>query len=459
MPVYISSLAAVLRKDGHTVTILEPAASVPIRGSASSAVLAEHVASAIRERKPDLVIFDVRMEYWGDFKACAMATKTAVPSARLIGGGRHASLCAEDTLRFCEALDGVMIGESEATSQAICRGMALPQVSAMAVRDGSRIFRTDGDSIIGDLDSLPFPAWDLMDMPYYTRRTPRVIPCIPMKTATLESSRGCSGQCSFCSEGRLYSKPHRFHGAGYVAEAVEHLIRDYRINGIYFSDENFAADAPRVAALCEEFIRRGLANRIRWSAQVRADSAVPDLLALMRRAGCIQLEVGIESGSQQVLDAMGKGTSVEQNRAALRMTRAAGIRTLAYIVIGLPGEESEDLLETLRFLDATDPDIVRFNPFLLYPGTPAVQRLVAEGRLRPDFWKEAQTVSSSTDDESMNVSTLSLPELRDMDRRLDRHAALPRFIRDYLAHNRPWAMASHFNGRAFLSFCWKKVRR
>jgi anaerobic magnesium-protoporphyrin IX monomethyl ester cyclase len=457
MPVYLPSLAAVLRQDGHGVTILELAAAVPWRCSSGAGTRAERLAAAILKGDPDLVIFDVRMEHWGSFVACAKATRAVLPSVMIVAGGRHASLCPEDILHFCSALDGVLIGEAEHAVRALAGGTPPSDVPAMAVRQNDVVRRTSNESMVVDLDSLPFPAWDLLDMAYHTLRTPRVIPCIPLKTATLESSRGCSGQCAFCSEGRLYSKTHRFHSAGYVADAVERLVRDYAIDGLYFSDEAFTTNAARVAALCEEFIRRWPADRIRWSAQVRSDSVSTGMLALMRRAGCIQLEFGIESGSPRMLGAMAKGTSVEQNAAALRMTREAGIRSLAYIVIGLPGETREDLLQTRRFLDSANPDIVRINPFILFPGTPAVSKLINESRLSPDFWKDERTAWTSRSSERANVSAMTLADLNHVGRDLVRHAGLSRFIRDYAAHNRLRDVPMHFNVGMLPGFFWKRI--
>lgn len=450
MPIYLPLLAAVLRRASHTVIILEPLAAGPQPPP-------EQLAADLLRFHPDLVLFDVRMEAWGTFRACIRAARAALPGALLLAGGRHATLCPQELLRFTPELDAVLMGEAEAALAALAGGAVPAQVPAVVTRAGAP-GPVNTQPPLADLDQLPLPAWDLLDMAYYTQRTPRVIPCVPLRTATLQSSRGCASRCLFCAEGRQHAAPHRFHSAGYVADAVEKLVREHGLDGLYFSDENFLADPPRVAQLCEEFLRRGLAQRIRWSAQVRADGVAPEQLGLMRRAGCIQLEFGLESGSARLLAALGKRVSVEQNRAALRLTREAGLRSLAYVMVGLPGETAGELRETLRFLVAANPDIVRLNPYLLLPGTPLVQQLVAAGRLAPDFWREAVEVPSALDSAATNVSAMPLRELRRLARQLDRRVVLPRLARDYVAHNRLRQVPRQVHGRALLPWLLRKAR-
>ena len=452
MPAYLPSLAAVWRAGGHPASFVEA-----ISTKAPPEDRTRLMAEAVIGRDPDLVVFDVRMENWRAFRVCAAAVRTAHPGVKILAGGRHATLCPDDTLQFCDALDGVLVGEGERVMDSLARGAPLAETPGLAIRQDGTVRRTPGLAYVDDLDRLPFPAWDLLDTAYHARRTPRVIPCIPLRTATLESSRGCTARCTFCSEGLVNAKIHRHHSPAYVIDAIRHLIRTCAIDGLYFVDENFLADGRRVTELCEAMLSAGIPRQVRWCAQVRADTVDPEVLSIMRRAGCVQLEFGIESGSQRMLNALAKGTRVEQNAAALRMARDAGIRTHANIVIGLPGETRDDLLATVRFLEETDPDIVRFNPLLLLPGTPAVARLVKEGRLRPDFWRDAVSLASSMDSDACNVSAMPLHELRRLHRHMDRRISLPRFLRDYLGHNRVWDVPSHFNAAGLLRFWARRM--
>ena len=458
-PVYLPSLAAVLREGGHQAAMLERAAFEPFGGKGHQAAVARRFGDLIAGFAPETLAFDVQAENWGIFRRLVRAAREATPATLLLAGGRHATLCPGETLAFCPELDAVLIGEAETTISSIAGGAAPAVVSGIALRRGNKTIRTAEPALLQDLDALPMPAWNLLDMAYYTRRTPRVIPCLPLRTASIESSRGCAGQCTFCAEGRMHARVHRFHGAEYVCETVERLIRDYSIEGLYFRDENFLANPGRVAALCEAFVRRGLSNRVQWAAQVRPDSVSPGILRLMRTAGCVQLEYGIESGSQRILDAIGKGTSVEQNADAIRITREAEIRSLAYTMFGLPGETRDDLLATESFLERSGPDVVRFTAFTLYPGAPAVTLLEKQGRLAPGFWKDAESAPASSGPDGMNVSAMTSAELRRTAGRVYRSQVFPRFLRDFRTHNRMRDVPGYFNIAAAASHFLKRLLR
>ncbi|MFH0953480.1 MAG: radical SAM protein [Verrucomicrobiota bacterium] len=455
-PVYLPSVAAVLRESGHAVALIERGVLEARSHDNADEVLRRLVARVV-SAEPELVLFDVRADSASDLNAFAEAARRGAPRARLLAGGRHPTLCPDETLEDCGFLDGIVAGEAENAMSRLAAGAALDAVPSVVFRQAGQAARTAGEAPVTDLDTLPLPAWDLLDMRYYARRTPRAIPCFPLKTATLETSRGCPGQCTFCSEGRMNSKAHRFHGAAYVAEAIQLLIRDYGIDGAYFCDESFLANPGRVMQLCEELMRQGLDRKIRWSAQVRTDSVNPEILAVLRKAGCVQLEYGVESGSQRMLDSVAKGATMEQNAAAVRLGREAGVRALVYIMYGLPGETRDDLRETARFLGRTRPDIVRFIRFMPFPGTPAAQQLVAAGRLPRDFWREARGGRSFFEYTRENVSAMPAEVLRTEARSVYFRRVFPVYLRDYLRRNSPADILSHMQAAELLRFLREKM--
>jgi radical SAM superfamily enzyme YgiQ (UPF0313 family) len=366
-PVYLPSLGAVLRAAGHDVALVERRKCGTETDRRGNKRAPEFFAERVAGRRPDLIVFNVEPFGWGAFRRMAAAARAACPSCVMVAGGRHPTLCPLETLEYCPDIDAVLIGEPERAARDVAAGRPFHEICDIAWRSGAGTARNDDSPPLRDLDDLPMPAWDLLDLDFYTMRTPRVIPCLPLRTASIQSSRGCTAKCTFCTEGRTNAREHRFHSADYVAEEIGILVRTRSIEGIYFRDESFLGNSGRVAELCEVLMRRGLAGRVVWAAQVRTDSVSPDILRLMRRAGCIQLEFGIESGSQRVLDASCKGTSVGQNMRAIRITREAGIRSLAYVMYGMPGETRDDLLATESFLRQSDPDIVRSSAFMLLP--------------------------------------------------------------------------------------------
>ncbi len=455
-PLYLASAAAVLRRDGHRVALIERSA-LERRCRNDQAEVLRQTVERLSAFKPRLALFDVRAENVSDLPAHAEAVRRALPSALLLAGGRHPTLCAEETLEDNGALDGVIVGEAENVMRRLAGGDAPEKTPALVVRKGPALVHTAGDDPVSDLDSLPHPAWDLLDMEFYTRRGPRIIPCLPVKAATVETSRGCPGNCVFCSEGRMNSKKHRFHSAGRVIEILKRLIQDHGIDAAYFCDESFLVSRERVMRLCDEMAAQGLGRQVRWSAQVRADAVEPEVLAAMRRAGCVQLEYGIESGSQRMLDGIDKGATVEQNERAVRITREAGIRTLLYLMAGIPGETADDLRQTAAFIRRTEPDLVRLNRMIPFPGTPAARRLIEGGRLAKDYWREGRGGVPFSRYAAENLSAMPTPVLTKEVRRLYFSEVFPRYRRDYFRHNRPTDVFRHVEAGALFSFFRRKL--
>lgn len=430
MPLFLTPSAALLRSTGCDVCILERGQLEEEEGYRTDRVLSSF-RRRIEKFEPDLVFFDVRAEILTDFAELGRLARDGTASATILAGGRHPTLLPKETLDAYDFLDGVVIGEPEAALSTIAAGGQPGHVPGTAGRVDGDMTVTPGESPTTDLDHLPFPAWDLLDMNYYTRATPRVIPCKLLRTATVASSRGCDGHCSFCSEGRQYTGPVRFHSARYVASMIEKLSTDYDIEGIYFADEMFLADPGRTEELCAELIRSGLSKEIVWTAQVRTDAVSPESLSLMKGAGCIQLEFGIESGSQRMLNLTSKGISVERNAAALDMCRRKGIRSMASVMYGLPDETEEDILATARFIDRADPNIVRLVRNIPIPGTPLTNRLVASGRLRSDFWSHQVRRGDPFGGEAVNVTAMSDEELDRASRMLYSRCCLRRYLKDF----------------------------
>ncbi len=456
MPVLLPQAAAILRAHGHETSIVDRDALARAGRGDPRRILKSFEACVVREQ-PDLIVFDVRAESWVHALDMMAAAKSVLSEVLILAVGRLPALCPGECLENTPELDGVIAGEPEFPLLKIAGGCPLHQVDNVACRRDGRIQVNPRTSRVEMMDEMPLPAWDGLDMAFYTKATPRVIPCIPLRVATLETSRGCGRQCSFCAEGRLYDAKHRFHSAGYVADALRKLIADYRINGIYFSDESFLNHRDRVQSLCGELIRSGLSSSLRWAAQVRCDSIDPEILRLMAQAGCIQLEIGVESGSQRLLDGMSKGSNVEQNEAAVRLCREAGIRSMAYLMYGLPEETASDLAGTERWIESARPDIIRWNRFIPYPGTPAIPSLQSRGRLKLDFWTTARTPKGWMRYRNQNASDMSDPDLRRGARRIYRRHVLPRLVSDSLRHQSPAALLRTMNPGQLAVFFARKI--
>jgi radical SAM superfamily enzyme YgiQ (UPF0313 family) len=183
-------------------------------------------------------------------------------------------------------------------------------------------------------------------------------------------SRGCAYHCSFCTESLVYGGGVRFHSVDYIADMVKSTLQQYpQVEGIYFHDNDFLIDPVRVEQICLTFIKTGLAKRFKWAVQGRADRAEPGLLRLMRKAGCVKMEIGVEAVAQKELDSMQKGTKAGSNAKALQLCRDAGISVHAYLMTRTKDETPVDLEMKLDWLKQNKPDTFIMNPLLRHPGS------------------------------------------------------------------------------------------
>jgi radical SAM superfamily enzyme YgiQ (UPF0313 family) len=209
---------------------------------------------------------------------------------------------------------------------------------------------------ITNLDALPFPDRSQAHRYHYG------VAGIPATTAI--TSRGCPHHCAFCSHGVWKQRYTARSAENVIAEARE--IRDMGYRAIHYFDDSLAINRKRLLAICE-----GLgALDVTWRAFVRADQMTPDVLITMGRNGCAEIGLGVESGSQRVLDAIHKGETVEEQGLAIHWARAAGIRVKAFVIVGLPGETWQTIDETADFLDTMRPDDVDITVLQIMPGAP-----------------------------------------------------------------------------------------
>lgn len=273
------------------------------------------------------------------------------PQALFVAGGPHASALPE---QVAEDFDVAMCGEGE---YAWCDVIEAVEQN----KPISKIIRAEA---ISNLDDLPFPDYEAFcDMKKYTRRINGV------QVMCLDSSRGCNFRCKFCNSnvnerGRWRAKS---------AETVVKEIKWHYNNGwraFRFNDDNFLADSERASLICNGIKSLG----IRWRIFARAESLNYDICTKLYDAGCRHVSVGIESLSSEMLQRMGKATSVEKIKEGLHNARMAGIITRGFFIVGFPGETDETVAETIRQLNGLDLDEATVYPCLAYPGTDLYER-------------------------------------------------------------------------------------
>lgn len=381
-PLHLIQLAAVLRDEGFTVRIVDATAEglkLPL------------IERAMKEFLPGTV--GITSTTWNRFDAfeTAKCVKTACPGAEVVYGGPHATFTAEDTLTHIPWIDHVAAGEGEQTLPEICgrvlRGETMENVAGCTTRKNGQIVNGGPRALIDDLGALPYPAYDLVNLPVYRQN---LLPGSPLKVITMVSSRGCPLNCQFCSVRAMWGKSFRYKKAGRVCDEIEMLQKNYGYEGVWFYDDTFTLNKKRVLDLLDEIKKRRM--KFSWFAETRVDCVDFDLLKQMREAGCCYMAFGIESISQKVLDSIQKQITVEEIKTRLDYCRQLGIRVKAFFIFGNLDERFEEGLETVNFIRENGhliQDRAITGATGILPGTD-VEKIAVERKLHPkDFsWSQ-----------------------------------------------------------------------
>ena len=386
LPLGIPYIGAALQAAGHEVAVFDRYARMADLGLDRDRLDAA-MLDMVRRFSPDAVGLGTVSPLIGDTVHCAARLREAFDGL-LLAGGHHASALPQLTLEKIPELDAVVEGEGEEALLRLAAGEPAERIPGVWRRnpDGTGALPSRQ---IENLDDLPFPALSLFDLSFYTRRGTNMIRGHHLSTLSLLTSRGCSRRCPFCTESLTYGRGVRFHSPAYVAEMTEKALRESpQVEGIYFHDNDFMIDRSRVETLCGEFIRRGLQRRMGWAVQARVDRLDREILSLMRRAGCIALELGVEASSQTALDRLGKGATVDQNLGAIRLCQEQGLSVHAYMLTELAGETTGDLEQRLAWLKLAAPNTFHWSPLKIYPGSLLYQQGAAGDFFRDSAWTE-----------------------------------------------------------------------
>lgn len=353
----ILMLAAVTRENGHESFVIDAAALNLTR----SAFLRQ-----VQEIHPDVLGFSATTLSILHADALAREIKQLMPATRIIIGGPHPSAVPVETCERFPVFDAAAVGEGEGTIidllDAFNENKSLSDVQGIVFRQGEHIVANSRRPFLGDLDSLPFPAWDLLDgFPY--RYAPAAFKVRRLPAVSLVTSRGCPNRCIFCDRSVFGSSCHAF-STGYVIEMIQALYHDYGVRELCFEDDTFVTFRPRLAEICHRLIELKL--DISWSCLGRVNHVTAENLVLMKKAGCWQISYGIESGSQDILSLIKKNVTIEQIRKAVSMSRKAGLLNKGFFIIGHPGETAESLRQTVDFaleLPLDDISVMMLTPF------------------------------------------------------------------------------------------------
>lgn len=332
------------------------------------------------------------------------------PDAKIIIGGAHASTVPEEAAHACPGAY-VMAGEGEDAFLALLaafegRGRLEDVPGLYLARESGELFRGAAPKAIADLDSLPLPAYDLVDFSRYARGAHglyyRRKPIAPVVT-----SRGCPFHCSFCAKSALTGDTWRARSAENVLDELEILHRKYGVREIHFEDDNMALDRNRLVAICRGILDRGIDITWKCPHGIYAAHLEPEEFALMRRSGCYSLSFGVESGSDEILARAGKAADTARIRRGIESAHAAGIECVGFFIFGLEGETPETIRRTIDFAKSLPLDAAQFNLCIPFKGTPIRDRYLAQG-----YIAEAGLAAYDVDHAVVNLPGLPAADLK-----------------------------------------------
>jgi anaerobic magnesium-protoporphyrin IX monomethyl ester cyclase len=360
-------LAAVLEKNHYQVDVID---------CQLLKLSLDDFRSELSKRQPNIVgVTASTLTYQSALKLVKIA-KEVCPNCITIAGGPHVTFWDDKALEECPELDIIVRREGENTVlelvQKIEAEESYSDVLGTTSRKDGKIVKNPDRPYIEDLDSLPFPARHLWPMERLRQYEDILY---------LTTSRGCVYWCEFCTTVRMHGRKYRMRSPKNVVDELEFLHKTYGVKKFTFCDDAFTVDQPRTEVLCNEILQRGL--KIEWNCGTRVDMITKDLLLKMKDAGCISVWFGVESGTQQVLDAMKKGISPELTIKVLGWVRELGLKPVPNVILGFPGETKQSAWKTIKFVEKIAPDDVGFyNVATPFPGTPMYDIVKEKGWLR-----------------------------------------------------------------------------
>lgn len=359
-PLGLVCIAGFLKKKGIEVRIWDPC------------LHDEDFINEIKIFNPDLVGISLMTAQYSRAREIIYLLKKELPLAIYICGGSHVSALPGESLIGLNA-DIAVVGEGELTMEELCqryiKGRDWQGVRGISYMQDGKIYHNKRRELIDDLDVIPFAGRELLNdsLDWYLIPPGVIRGKFSFYTTTMMTSRGCPYNCIFCASNVIFGRRFRRRSVENTIKEIIHLQKSYGIRGIWFLDDTFTFDRAWVEKFCETLKKEKLG--ITWSCQTRADALDVELLRQMKSAGCVQLEIGVESGSDKVLKTLSKGAYVDDLKEKFIQIKHLGFRVMANFMVGSPGEDIDDIMATYHLAKELNPDFTEFNVCMPYPGS------------------------------------------------------------------------------------------
>ncbi|MBU0714505.1 MAG: B12-binding domain-containing radical SAM protein [Verrucomicrobia bacterium] len=363
-------LGSLLRERGHTVRLVHMTAD---------RIGVDDLQAVVERFVPDLVGLTMNTYQTRSVREVSTALKRRNAALPIMVGGPHASALRERIFKFFPHIDYAVCGEGEQALLELLANVPPDRIPGLCRPGQSQVVRSQPP----DLDFIPLPRLDLIEL----SRFPGADPHRAHPQMFVMASRGCPFQCTFCNKS-VFGHSVRFRRPELIVREVEWLHTEYGIREIFFQDDTFNLKRDWAEHVMQLIIDRKLNRKIAFTTSFRANRNLIDaeLLRMAKAAGFWLIFYGVENGNQAMLDAMGKGLTLEEIRRAFRLTHEAGLETKASFMIGMPGETEDTVEESICLWRELDPLAAGVGPAIPFPGTEFDRMITANGhKLSEDF--------------------------------------------------------------------------
>ena len=408
-PIGLAYIAASLRSSGHKVVIVDALGIDPSKSTyiGDKLILRGISFNRILELIPkdvDLIGFSGMFSSdWISLRPLVNMIGEKFRDKYFIAGGEHFSAVPEVTLKQCKDLDAISLGEGEETlvelANAIDSKSSWLKVAGLIVRSNGKFIKTENRKRITNIDDIPKPAWDLVPLNNYLDLN-LSFGVDKGRNMPLLASRGCPFQCTFCSSPTMWGTRWIARDVNLLCDEIEEYIRDYNINAVDFYDLTAIVKKSWIIKFCNELIARNLNITWQLPSGTRSEALDDEVIPLLYKSGCTNLNYAPESGSERVLTLIKKKVKLSRMTRSFRNSVKAGINIKINIMIGFPKETHKDVLTTLwylikiSFMGAHDISMAVFSP---YPGSEIYQDLVKKDKIKhdEDYWEKLAYVDIS----------------------------------------------------------------
>jgi len=390
-------IAAVLEQEGHHVEVIDMDTESNPQNK---------ITYSLTHLKPEVLCIHVMTWTFHQANEVAKLAKNTLPSIYIIAGGAAITCTPEAIIKY-SVFDYGIIGEGEKTIVELMRTLSskgdTSKIPGIIYHKNKQLILGGHRALIETLDDIPNPARHLVNLNRYFDVLSR-----QRSSATMITSRGCPYNCIYCDRRNRMGNKWRSFSNHRIIDEMQELKEQYGIKEIMFFDDEFIIDRVRTIEFCNLILKRNL--DIIWECRTRVDMVDPQLLTIMKQAGCYRIRFGFESGDDTILKILKKGITVRQSLECARMVKESGIEIFGYFMFGCPKETEKTVQKTIELAFAIDPDFAVFSKTILIPGSELFEWAVSEKIICADYWE--RFIAGEITNTAPSISSKELPEKR-----------------------------------------------